>query len=74
MVHRRLKEYQINYQGTHVLVTPPTEICGKLKSSTEDTSKMLAIKHGEDVVVVICNKNATVEFIKVVPAGPRPVT
>lgn len=73
MVHRRLKEYQINYKGTHFLATPPIEIGGKFSSSTDETSKVLAMKHDEDIFIIVCNKNATVEFVKVVSSRGPPV-
>ncbi|KUJ15960.1 kinase-like protein [Mollisia scopiformis] len=72
-MHRRLREYKISYSSTHVLETPGVEICGNLKSSTDSASRMLAVKDGENIVIIICNKNATVEFVKVVQPAARPI-
>lgn len=71
MVHRYLKEYKINYQGTHFLTKPAVKIC-RLKSSTDDSSQLLVVKNGEKVVIITCNKDATVEFVKVVPGQATP--
>ncbi|KAF8848231.1 kinase-like protein [Acephala macrosclerotiorum] len=71
ILHRYLKEYKINYQGTHFLTKPAVKICG-LKSSTDYLSQLLAVKDGEKIVIMICNKNATVEFVKVVPGQATP--
>jgi hypothetical protein len=76
LIHRYLWEYKINYKSTHLLTRPGTEIC-RLKSSTKSSSQILAIKKEANVIIFICNINATVEFVKVVaseteqgPSGP----
>lgn len=68
--HRYLREYKINYSGTHILAQPGTEIC-RLKSSTDHASRILAVKQDDNVIIIACNRNATVEFVKVMPAPTR---
>jgi hypothetical protein len=66
--HYYLWEYKINYHSTHHLTQPPV-LVSQLKSSPSHSSQLLAINRGGkdgDVVVIICNTNGTVEFVKVV--------
>jgi hypothetical protein len=66
--HSRLREYKIDYKSTHILLPRKDLIC-KVKSSVTCLSQMRVTRRGDTVVVIICNKNATVEFIKAVPRG-----
>jgi hypothetical protein len=65
LIHRYLWEYKINYKTTHLFTRPGANIC-KLKSSTKSSSQILAVKKEENVIIIICNINATVEFVKIV--------
>jgi hypothetical protein len=67
LFHRYLKEYKINYKSTHLFTFPGTEIC-RVTSSTDPSSQILVVKNDESIVIVICNMDATVEFIKILPA------
>lgn len=67
IIHRYLKEYKINYKSTHLLARPETEIC-KLKSHTAESSKIIAVKQDENIVVIIFNLDGSIEFVRVVPA------
>lgn len=64
-----LKEYKIEYESNR-LRNVGEEIC-KLEQSPNESSRLLAIKHNENIIVIICNLNATVEFVKIVPAPPE---
>jgi hypothetical protein len=63
LIQSCLMEYKINYKRTHVLALPGTKIC-RLKSRTKSSSEVLAVKNNRGIVIVICNMNATVEFVK----------
>jgi hypothetical protein len=65
--HSYLKEYKIDYKSTHLLIFPGTEIC-RMISSTDPLSQVLAVKNDESIVIIVCNMDATIEFINIVPA------
>jgi hypothetical protein len=62
-----LKEYNIEYEGNHLLKNPGKEIC-KLKSSPNESSRLLVVKQSENIIAIVCNLNWIVEFVKFVPA------
>jgi hypothetical protein len=62
-----LIEYKIEYEGNHLLRKPGVEIC-KLEASPDKSSRLLVIKQSENIIVIVCNLNRTVEFVKIVPA------
>lgn len=62
-----LKEYKIEYGGNHLLWNPGVEIC-KLEAGPDKSSRLLVIKQSENIIVIVCNLNGTVEFVKIVPA------
>jgi len=58
-----LKEYKIEYEGNHYQ-NAGTKIC---KLGGPSTSRLLAIKRSDAIVVVACNLNMTVELVKFEP-------
>jgi hypothetical protein len=63
----RLKEYVIRYGSDHTLDRKGTDIC-VLGTNPKNTSQMRMVQSDEDLILVICNLNGTIELIKLVPA------
>ena len=65
--HRpRLKEYKIEYGSTHFLQNSSVEIC-PLDSGPNEHSRLRIIKSGDEIIVILCNRNATIEIVKICP-------
>jgi len=67
---RRLKEYKIEYEKNHTNQNNAMDIC-RLATGPDNPSGLLAIKRSDNtIVVIVCNLNMTVEFVKIVPEKP----
>lgn len=65
--HRHLREYRIDYKATHLLVPPKDPPVCSVESSVTNVSQMRVVKQDNNIVVIICNKDGTVEFLKASP-------
>lgn len=67
---KSLREYKIEYGRNSYVQSSGKDIC-KLSKSSGNSSRLLAIKSiNNTIVVIVCNLNATVEFVKIEPAQP----
>jgi hypothetical protein len=61
-----LKEYKIEHSGKNGVLGTGVEIC-KLDTGREESAKLVVGEWGDNVMAVVCNLNAVVEFVKMVP-------
>ena len=61
-----MKEYKVEWNGKEAELGTAVEIC-KLDTGREDTSKLVVGEWGNNVVAVVCNLSAVVEFVRAVP-------
>jgi hypothetical protein len=62
-----LKEYKIDDLSNHLVRNAGVDIC-KLGKGQDESPRLLVVKHDENIVVIVCHLNETVEFVKIVPA------
>jgi len=60
----RLKEYKIERQS--LLPSTGVEIC-KLESRLDNPKRLLVVKEDENITVIVCNPNGTIEIVQIVP-------
>ncbi|OCK99223.1 uncharacterized protein K441DRAFT_652569 [Cenococcum geophilum 1.58] len=61
-----LKEYRVEYSGKNAELGTGVEIC-KLDTGREESARLVVGEWGDNVMAVVCNLNAVVEFVKIVP-------
>jgi hypothetical protein len=65
--HPCLREYKIEHQSNQLLMNHGVEIC-KLRTGQDESPRFLVVKHHESIIAIVCNLNAKVEFVEIVPA------
>jgi len=61
-----LKEYKVEYNGKNAELGTGVEIC-KLETGREESARLVVGEWRDNVMAVVCNLNAVVEFVRIVP-------